>query len=318
MATTALIIGITGQDGAYLARHLLGLGYYVVGTSRDSYVCDTSRLARLNIIDDVEIISMCPSDFRSVLKIFFKYKPDHVYNLAGLTSVGLSFELPLECLDSISTATNNLLEAIKFVGGDIRFFNAGSSECFGDTSNSPADEQALLKPQSPYAVAKSAAFWQVKLYRKAYNVHCCTGILSNHESPLRPKRFVIQKLVCSARDIANGVKSEVMLGNLDIYRDWGWAADYVSAMHLILTEDIPDDYIVATGTSHHLMIVAEMIFNWHDLNFHDFHKSTNELSRPSDLKFSSLNNTKIKSNLGWSSTLSLEQLVDKLCSGHLV
>ena len=231
MPRTALIAGVTGQDGAYLAHHLLNLGYRVVGTSRDAQMADTSRLERLNISTDVEVLSLAPNDFRSVLKVVAGVKPDEIYNLAGQTSVGLSFEQPVECMESISVATLNLLEVIRFLGGGIRFFSAGSSECFGDTGQAPATEDTPMRPGSPYAVAKAAAYWQVATYREAYGMFACTGILANHESPLRPKRFVTQKIIEGVKAIKAGRQTTIQLGNLDIWRDWGWAPDYVRAMH---------------------------------------------------------------------------------------
>ena len=199
---TALIIGVTGQDGAYLSHHLLSHGYRVVGSSRDSFACDTSRLKRLNILNDIELCSIATNDFRSVLKTISSVQPCEIYNLSGLTSVGLSFELPVECTESIANATVNLLEAIRFMGGGIKFFNAGSSECFGDIGETPANETTLFQPLSPYAVAKASTFWHVSAYRRAYDLFCCTGILSNHESPLRSERFVTRKIVESARLIS--------------------------------------------------------------------------------------------------------------------
>ncbi|MFM9104698.1 MAG: GDP-mannose 4,6-dehydratase [Cyanobium sp.] len=204
MSTTALIAGITGQDGAYLAHHLLSQGYRVVGTSRDAQMADLSRLERLGIAADVELVSLAPNDFRSVLKVVSSAQPQEIYNLAGQTSVGLSFDQPVECMESISVATLNLLEVIRYLGGGIRFFSAGSSKCFGQTGEEPATEDTPLRPRSPYAVAKAAAFWQVATYREAYGMFACTGILANHESPLRPKRLVTQKIIEGVKAIKAG------------------------------------------------------------------------------------------------------------------
>ena len=165
----------------------------MAGSSRDAQMADTRLFERLGIASDVELVSLAPNDFRSVLKVVKGVQPEEIYNLAGQTSVGLSFEQPVECIESISVATLNLLEVIRYLGGGIRFFNAGSSECFGQTGEIPATEDTPLRPRSPYAVAKAAAYWQVATYRGAYGMHACTGILANHESPLRPKRFVTQR-----------------------------------------------------------------------------------------------------------------------------
>lgn len=314
---TALIIGITGQDGAYLAHHLLNLGYKVVGSSRDSYVCDKSRLMRLGILKDVELCSISLTEFRSILQAVSFHKPSHIYNLAGLTSVGLSFELPVECMESISTATINLLEVVRFLDYDVRLFNAGSSECFGYTGAKIANEETLFKPLSPYAVAKASAFWQVYTYRKAYNIFCCTGILSNHESPLRPSRFVTQKIVQSARDILKGVAKKATLGNMQIFRDWGWAPEYVRAMHLILSSHTPSDYVIASGTTVSLKSFAELIYSKFNLNFNDYYISDPSLFRPSELESLALDASRIYKNLGWRSTISIDQIADKLCANEL-
>ena len=222
---TALICGVSGQDGAYLARLLLDKGYQVFGGSRDAQMTSFANLTRLGIRNDVRTVSISINDFRSVLQTLLKVKPDEVYNLAGQSSVGLSFEQPVETLDSISIGTLNLLEAIRFSQLPIKFYNAGSSECFGDTGSIAADENTPFRPRSPYGVAKAAAFWQVANYREAYQLHASTGILFNHESPLRPERFVTQKIVAAACQIANGSKEILTLGNINIARDWGWAPD---------------------------------------------------------------------------------------------
>ena len=255
---TALICGISGQDGTYLAQLLLEKGYRVIGTSRDAQVTTFGNLIKLGIRDRVEVASMALSDFRSVLQVLARFQPDEVYNLAGQSSVGLSFEQPVETLESISVGTLNLLEGIRFLNRDIRLYNAGSSECFGDTGDTPANEQTPFRPRSPYAVAKAAAFWQVANYREAYGLFACSGILFNHESPLRPERFVTQKIVRAACRIAAGSKERLTLGRLDIQRDWGWAPEYVEAMWKMLQQPQPEDFVIATGETHALQdFVAE-------------------------------------------------------------
>jgi len=206
MKKTALICGISGQDGAYIARLLLEKGYKVYGTSRDAQMSSFQNLSRLGIREQVTLESMAVNDFRSVLQILMKVKPDEIYNLAGQTSVGLSFHQPVETLESISIGTLNLLESIRFTGEPIKFYNAGSSECFGDTNGIPADENTPFRPRSPYAVAKSAAFWEVANYREAYGIFACSGILFNHDSPLRPERFVTKKLLPQHVGLHPGVK----------------------------------------------------------------------------------------------------------------
>ena len=206
----ALICGVSGQDGAYLAQLLLNQCYEVWGTSRDAQMSSFRNLDWLGIKEQVKLVSMSLTDFRSVLQALTRSQPDEIYNLAGQTSVGLSFEQPVETLESVATGTLNLLEAIRFLGASIRFYNASSSECFGDTGGQAVDENTPFRPRSPYAVAKAAAFWEVANYREAYGLFACSGILFNHESPLRPERFVTQKIVASACRIAKGSNAEVL------------------------------------------------------------------------------------------------------------
>src|SRR6202007_169228 len=212
---TALITGVSGQDGAYLATLLLSKGYKVWGTSRDAQMASFRNLQRLKVREDLRLESVALGDFRSVIQVLLKAQPDEIYNLAGQSSVGLSFEQPVETQDSIYLGTLNLLEAIRFTGKQIRLYNASSSECFGDLRDEAATEESPFRPRSPYAVAKAAAFWQVANYREAYKIFACSGILFNHESPLRPESFVTKKIV-SPRRIARGEQRELNLGNIEV------------------------------------------------------------------------------------------------------
>ncbi|MGA0200759.1 MAG: GDP-mannose 4,6-dehydratase, partial [Prochlorotrichaceae cyanobacterium] len=245
----ALVCGVSGQDGAYLARLLLEKGYQVYGTSRDSQMSSFHNLVRLGIREKITLLSMVPTDFRSVLQALKVSQPDEIYHLAGQSSVGLSFEQPAETLESIGMGTLNLLEAIRFQDLPVRFYHAGSSECFGDTRNLPADEDTPFRPRSPYGVAKATAFWAVANYREAYGLFACSGILFNHESPLRPPRFVTQKIITTAHRIAQGSPEKLHLGNIQVQRDWGWAPEYVEAMYQMLQQSSPEDYVIATGTT---------------------------------------------------------------------
>ena len=296
---TALICGIGGQDGAYLAQLLLSKGYRVCGTSRDAQGSSFRNLVRLGLRDHIKTYSMSLNDFRSVLQTIDKVQPDEIYNLAGQTSVGLSFELPVETMESITLGTLNFLEAIRFINAPIRFYNAGSSECFGDTGETCADETTPFRPRSPYAVAKSAAFWQVANYREAYDLFACSGILFNHESPLRPRRFVTQKIVTTAYDIAQGKSQTLYLGNTSIRRDWGWAPEYVEAMYLMLQQDEPDDYAIATGHATSLEDFVNEVFHYLGLNWHDHVSVDKSLFRPTDIAVSCGNTQKAQDQLGW-------------------
>ena len=295
----ALIFGVSGQDGAYLAKLLLERDYIVYGTSRDAQVSSFRNLEYLGIRDRVELKSTALNDFRSVLQILSKTRPNEVYNLAGQTSVGLSFEQPVETLESIAVGTLNILEAIRFIGEPVKFYNAASSEVFGDTKGAAADESTAFSPRSPYAVAKATAFWEVANYREAYGLYACSGILFNHDSPLRPERFVTQKIVASACRIAAGKQDKLHLGNIDIQRDWGWAEDYVEAIYLMLQQSQPDDYVIATGESYKLAEFIEIAFRQVNLDWQDYVISDKELCRPTDIAISRGKPQKAWEKLGW-------------------
>jgi GDPmannose 4,6-dehydratase len=243
---------------------------------------------------------MVLTDFRSTLQIIRKAKPDEVYNLAGQSSVALSFQQPVETMDSISVATINLLEAVRFLGSEIRVYNSSSSECFGDTGAVAASEQTPFHPRSPYGLAKAAAHWAVVNYREAYGLFAANGILFNHESPLRPERFVTKKIVCAACRIRAGRQSAVKLGNLAIQRDWGWA-QYVEAMWRILQQPEADDFVVATGSAYSLEDFTAAAFGELGLDWHDHVELDNELQRPSDIMCSKGDARKAHAELGWKS-----------------
>jgi GDPmannose 4,6-dehydratase len=234
-----------------------------------------------------------------VLQVLKKTQPDEVYNLAGQTSVGLSFEQPVETLESIAVGTLNILEAMRFSGEPIKFYNAASSEVFGDINGAAADESTPFSPRSPYAVAKATAFWEVANYREAYGLFACSGILFNHDSPLRPERFVTQKIVASAVRIAAGQQDKLYLGNIDIQRDWGWAEDYVEAMYLMLQQEQSDDYVIATGESYQLAELIEIAFRLVGLDWREYVVSDKGLCRPTDLAVSRGNPSKARERLGW-------------------
>lgn len=310
----ALICGITGQDGSYLAKLLLEKGYEVVGTSRDAMVATLSNLDQLGIRGQVALTSMAIDGFRSVLGVVHSHKPDEIYNLAGQTSVGLSFEQPVEAIESIAQGTLNLLKSIRFVGNSARFYNAGSSECFGYTKTGPADEETPFQPRSPYAVAKASSHWLVRNYREAYGLFGCTGILFNHESPLRPERFVTQKIIRGAARIAAGDRSMLELGNIEIQRDWGWAPDYVKGMWKMLQQDQADDYVVATGKSLSLAYFVERAFAWFGLDWKNHVRLNERLRRPSDIALSQGNPAKAARLLGWQAKTDLDTVIDRMCT----
>ena len=305
----ALIIGVTGQDGAYLAKLLLEKGYDVYGTSRDAELSNFSSLKSLNIFNKVKLFSMSLIDFRSVMQTILEIQPNEIYNLAGQSSVGLSFVQPVETHESISIGTLNILEVLRFHKLDAKFYNASSGECFGETENDGANESTQFKPRSPYAVAKAAAFWQVANYREAYGIFAGSGILFNHESPLRPQRFVTRKIVKTVCEIKKGTKKDLTLGNLHINRDWGYSPEYVEAMYLMLQQEKPDDYIIATGHTISLEEFTRLAFHTLGMEM-DNHIIINEsLIRPTDIVFSKGNPTKANETLKWKAKTNVEELV---------
>jgi GDPmannose 4,6-dehydratase len=308
----ALICGISGQDGAYLAELLLKKGYEIFGTSRDVQGSAFGNLATLAIKDQIHFLSMVPEDFRSVLVTLRTSNPDEIYFLAGQSSVGLSFEQPAETMQSITLGTLNILEGCRMMDKNIHQYYAGSGECFGGANGAPANESTPFYPVSPYAVAKSSAYWLVNNYREAYGIFACTGILFNHESPLRPERFVTKKIVRAVKRIANGSPERLNLGRLDISRDWGWAPEYVEAMWLILQQDVPEDYVIATGTTISLEEFVSTAFEQADLDWKDYVTQDPALFRPTDLLVGQADSSKALERMGWKATTQGIEVVKKM------
>jgi GDPmannose 4,6-dehydratase len=309
---TALICGVSGQDGSYLAQLLLSKGYTVFGTSRDVQGSSFANHTKLGIKDQIQCLSMVPEDFRSVLVALRKSNPDEIYYLAGQSSVGLSFEQPAETIQSITLGTLNVLEGCRMIDKPIKLYHAGSGECFGDTQGIPASESTPFHPMSPYAVAKTSAYWLVNNYRDAYGLFACTGILFNHESSLRPERFVTQKIVRAVKRIAGGSAEKLKLGRLDIARDWGWAPEYVQAMWLMLQQDRPQDFVIATGKTITLEQFVEAAFKQANLNWKDHVVQDPALFRPTDLDIGSADCSKARKELGWQASTQGIQVVEKM------
>jgi GDPmannose 4,6-dehydratase len=296
---TALIFGVTGQDGAYLSRLLLEKGYSVHGTSRDASMAPLDGLLTLRIRHYITLHSVSPIDFQSVLRAIEEVKPDEIYNLSGQSSVGLSFSQPAATLESILNGTLNVLEAIRQISPSVRFYNAGSSECFGETGPKRATEATAFRPKSPYGIAKTASVLLVANYREAYGLHASSGLLFNHESPLRPHRFVTRKITSTAARIASGSGERLVLGNLEIRRDWGWAPEYVDAMWRMLQLDMAEDIVIASGKSHTLEEFVATAFNDVGLNWREHVEIDSSLRRPSDIKESVGDPSKAARLLNW-------------------
>jgi len=309
MGKRALICGISGQDGSYLAKLLLERGYEVWGSSRDAEQHTFQNARQFGIYDSLHLVSLHLRDVGSTIGLLQRIRPHQVYNLTGQSSVGLSFEQPVETVESIALGALNLLEAVRLTDREIHLYNAGSTECFGDTGDGIADEHTRFNPRSPYAVAKASAYWAVANYRDAYDLFACTGILSNHDSPLRPQRFVTRKIVHGVASIALGRDSELRLGNLEIERDWGWAPEYVSAMAMMLEQDAPQDFIIATGQSHPLTEFVETAFSLIGRDWRDHVKVDKHLMRPTDIFCSKVNPGKAASGLGWKATSTMKDVI---------
>lgn len=315
--TRALIFGVGGQDGAYLARLLLDKGYEVHGTSRDAETARFGGLRQLAIHDKVRLHSANLNDFRSVIQVLRDVAPREVYNLAAQSSVGLSFEQPIETVNSIVDATLNVMEAMRFFGGANRFYNASSSEMFGDTGAQAATELTPLRPRSPYGVSKAAAHWMVESYRKSYGLYACSGILFNHESPLRPERFVTQKIIRAAVDIHFGAAHRLQLGNIKVARDWGWAPDYVEAMWLMLQQAEPDDFVIATGEAYPLERFIAVAFERLGLDWTQHVDFDRGLLRPYEIECTAGDAGKAARVLGWRAQHRMPEVVALLVDAEL-
>ena len=291
---------------------MLSKNYKVWGTSRDAEGSTFENLRTLGIKDNIQVISMVPEDFRSVFMAIKHSNPDEVYYLAGQSSVGLSFEQPAETIQSAVIGTLNMLEAIRMADKEIRFYHAGSSECFGDTQGHPANEQTPFNPRSPYAVAKASAYWLVNNYREAYHMYACTGILFNHESPLRPARFVTQKIISTAKRIAAGSVEKLTLGRMDISRDWGWAPEYVDAIWRMMQLEKPMDFVIATGETLTLEEFVAHAFKILGLDWKEHVIQDQAFFRPTDIMVSRADASKAKEKLGWVASVKGLSVVERM------
>jgi GDPmannose 4,6-dehydratase len=317
MGNRVLICGISGQDGSYLAQLLLDQGHEVWGSSRDAELTSFNNLHRLKIYDSVRLVSLNLRDTGSAIGLLRKIRPHKVFSLAGQSAVGLSFEQPVETIESIVLGTLTLLEAIRLSDQDIRIYNAGSTECFGDTGSSIANESTQFHPRSPYAVAKASAYWTVTNYRESYGMFACTGILSNHDSPLRPRRFVTRKIIHAAASVALGRETKLTLGNLEIERDWGWAQEYVQAISMILEQPSAEDYIIATGQSHTLTQFIETAFRLVGKDWRDYVVIDEHLMRPTDIRRNKVDPSKAATLLGWKAKSAMEQVIGMMLEAEM-
>jgi GDPmannose 4,6-dehydratase len=317
MGKRALICGISGQDGSYLAKLLLERGYEVWGSSRDAEQTAFNNARQLAIYDSLRLVSLNLRDIGNAIGLLKRIRPHEVFNLAGQSSVGLSFEQPVETIESIALGTLTLLEAIRLADPNIRLYNAGSTECFGDTGEDIANESSRFNPCSPYAVAKASAFWTVANYREAYGMFACSGILSNHDSPLRPLRFVTRKIIHGVASLAMGRDIRLSLGNLEIERDWGWAPEYVEAIATMLEQSSPEDCIVATGQSHTLTEFVKTAYELIGKDWRAYVTQDKHLMRPADILQNKVDPSKAAAHLGWKAKYGMKEVISMMLEAEM-
>jgi len=314
---TALITGITGQDGSYLAELLLEKGYNVVGLKRRTSLLATDRIDHIRANPNFQLVYGAMNDVGSFYRIFKEHKFDEVYNLAAQSHVRVSFEVPEETVDTVAMGPLRLLECIKTMQPDCRYYQASSSEMFGDNPEHPQSELTLLMPASPYACAKVFAHGLTRNYREGYKLHASSGILFNHESPRRGETFVTRKITLAAARIKLGFQDKLSLGNLDAKRDWGYARDYVEAMWLMLQQDSPDDYVIATGETHSVREFLEEVFQLAQLDVSKYLIIDKRLERPHEVPLLLGDPTKAKLKLGWEPKTKFKELAKLMYEADL-
>ena len=314
MGKKALITGINGQDGSYLSEHLLSLGYDVYGIVRRHSVTENQNSRVNHISDDVYTFYGDMLDVPSLYKIFNQVKPDEVYNLAAMSHVRISFDVPSFTIQTNALGVLNILEVYKDVCPEAKFYQASSSEMFGNSVDDDGVQRLTtpMTPVSPYGCAKVMGFNLVRHYRAAYGLHACNGILFNHESPRRGTNFVTNKVVKAAVMIKNGMQDKLELGNMDSYRDWGHSKDYVRAMHKIVNHETPDEFIVATGETHSVRQLCEVVFEKLGMNYQDYVVQNPKFMRPEELKYLKGDSSKAREILGWKPEYTFETMLEEM------
>lgn len=315
---TAFITGITGQDGGYLAKLLLEKGYQVFGGFRRLSTPNFWRLKAMGLFDKISLVPFDLTDQSCMLNFLKEVKPDEVYNLAAQSFVGSSFEQPIHSGEVTGLGVTRLIDTLKTLSPESKFYQASSSEMYGEVGNNiPQDENTPFNPMSPYAAAKTYAHYVVGNYRTAYNLFACSGLLFNHESPFRGLEFVTRKITNSAVRIKLGLQKEVILGNVEAKRDWGFAGDYVKAMWLMIQHDKPDDYVIATNETYTVREFAKEAFAALDLNYEDYVKTDKAFMRPSEVNLLKGNPQKAKDVLNWKPEVNFKRLVKMMIDADL-
>ena len=322
MAERALLTGITGQDGSYLAEFLLEKGYEVHGLVRRSSTFGTERIDHLYIDPHTENTRLFLhyadlSDGNTLSRLLQTIAPTEVYNLGAQSHVGVSFNNPIYTADVVALGTLRLLEAVRQLDYPVRFYQASSSEMYGQVAEIPQSETTPFHPRSPYGVAKVYAFWQTVNYREAYSMHACNGILFNHESPRRGETFVTRKITRAATRIKLGLQDKLFLGNLEAERDWGFAGDFIRAMWLMLQQDAPDDYVIATGERHSVREMCERTFSFLDLDYREHVEIDSRYFRPAEVELLEGDASKARKVLGWEPEVDFNTLVEMMVTSDL-
>ncbi len=334
MSKTALITGIRGQDGAYLSEFLLKKGYRVVGADRRSGDSSNWRLKELNIEKDIEILYMDLLEFDNIFRVLQKVQPDEIYNLAAQSFVSASFEQPILTAEVDAVGVVRLLEAIRILNPKIKFYQASSSEMFGKVRTIKQNEETCFYPRSPYAVSKVFGHWITVNYRESFQLFACSGILFNHESPLRGIEFVTRKITYTLAKIKYGIEEKLVLGNIEAKRDWGYAKEYIEGMWMMLQQNEPDDYVIATGETHSIkefvekafsLVGYEIVWEGEQENLKGIDRKTNkilietskELYRPAEVDYLLGDYTKAMQKLGWQPKTKFETLVEIMVEADL-
>jgi len=315
MCKKALITGITGQDGSYLAEFLLSKGYEVFGLVRRTSILNFERIKHIQ--DRIKLISGDLLDQNSLMNAIKESNPDEIYNLASQSFVPASWKQPVFTGEATALGVARMLEAIRAVDPKIKFYQASSSEMFGKVREVPQTEKTQFYPRSPYGVAKLYGHWITVNYRESYNMFCCSGILFNHESPRRGLEFVTRKVTNAVAKIKLGLASELRLGNLDAKRDWGFAGDYVKAMWLMLQQDEPEDYVIATGATHSVKDLVQIAFDYVNLNWEDYVIVDPKFVRPTEVDLLLGDSIKARKKLGWKPAVDFKSLIKMMVDADL-
>ena len=313
---TAIIFGITGQDGAYLSHLLLQKRYKVIGITRNKSDSNLFRLKKLEVDKKIKILTGVATDLKFCNKVI-NSKINEIYYLAGDSSVIKSFETPDISLKSNTEGILNILQILKNKKFKIKLFNAGSGQFYGDNEKNFYNINSKIEPQSPYGVSKAAAYWLIKIYREKYNIYCCTGILFNHESPLRSEEFVTKKIVDTALRIKKDKKTKLNLGNINIFRDWGWAPEYVKAIWLMMQRDNPKDFIIGSGQTHSLKEFVDEVFNYLKISKKNLNVNVKKYKRKIDLRGYRANIKETKKILKWKPNLKFKNIIHKMIKNEL-